>query len=450
MAKEYKEWQVPPAATKESERRGWLDEAVQEGQIWHKQQRGYADYLKAFKVLSGDLGLLDTPSYRSTLTSGRLKRNIREVIGACANIRPIWAYQSDNDAFSEECNMMNKVTRAVYLERNLDLGIKEALQWSAATATGWLRPVYRRRMYGTGKGDLTFLTYGSPSILPTQLPANADWQEAYAVTIMDELPIAMAHGMFPKFQDRLKPTSSKYWYSPEIRKAARGNLFRRIWGGGKRDDMGILSDLFTPVRYTYIIDLTLNETGNMIPMGQPGTSWYYEVPSLNSDIPSGRDNMGNPTYRKANENDARLYPYRRLIISGEEVIMYDGPAFDWHGEFPAIPFCLDKWAWEALGLSLLRDGIQVDGAINELERGILDKHRARLDPSMAYDINSVNREEARSFDPMAPRQRIGFDGTLVQQPFVPVTPDEMLRVDPSTMAFVEHLKDTEDYQVGDP
>lgn len=48
MAKDYKEWQVPPAATKESERLGWLDEAVQEGQIWHKQQRGYSDPIKYF------------------------------------------------------------------------------------------------------------------------------------------------------------------------------------------------------------------------------------------------------------------------------------------------------------------------------------------------------------------------------------------------------------------
>src|SRR3972149_2751992 len=177
-----KSWQVPPAATKESERLGWVSEATEEGLMWLKQQRGFADFIRSFRVLSGDTNILDTPAYRSLLTTGRLKRNLREVIGACANIRPIWSYSSDNGSFQAQCTMMNKLSRAVYLERNLDLAIKEALQWSAATATGWLRPVYRRNMYGTGKGNLTFFTYGAPSIVPTQLPANGDWQEAYVLT----------------------------------------------------------------------------------------------------------------------------------------------------------------------------------------------------------------------------------------------------------------------------
>jgi hypothetical protein len=443
-----KEWQIPRADAKEDTKLSWLNSAVEEGSSWLKEQRGYADMKTAFDILAGKSPANPSPSYRSQMSTGRLKRNIREIVGAVSNVRPIWGYNTSNNAFTAECEMMNKVTQALYLERGLDTAIKSAMQWSAATCTGWLRPVFRKSMYGTKRtGDLTFLTYGAPSVLPVQLPSNNDWQEAYAITILDELPIAMAHGMFPKFQDRLTPTSSRYWYAPEIRRAAKGNVIRRMFGKWGQNEARSLSEMYIPIRYTYIIDLAINTTGKSIAMGQPAdASWCYTVPSLNSDIPIGRHKDGSVIYKKADENDARMYPYRRLIISSENVVMYDGPSFDWHGEFPAIPFCLDSWAWEAIGFALVNGGWQIQKSIDELERGVMDKHAAALDPALAYDINAVNRNEARTFDPMKPRTRCGFDGQLTERPFQDVLPESYRRVDPATPQYITHLEETMDYQ----
>lgn len=434
-----RDWQCPPAAADLKDKLGWINEGCEEGQHWHRYQRGAVDYNKALEVFSGRLSPIDVPMYRSQLNTARLKRNAREVIGACANIRPIWGFSSDNDAFSDHCGMMNKLSRAIYLERFLDFGIKGALQWASLTSTGWLRPVYHRDMCGWGKGNLTFYTYGAPSILPVQLPSNNNWQEAYAIHILDEFPVYMAHGMFPKFQDELRPTASKFWYSPQVRQAAQQNVARRIWGvaGAKRDD-GVLSDLYCPIRYTYIIDLTINRTGQMIPMGQPGSSWYYEVPSVGQ---TKRD--GQP----ATENDARLYPYRRLMISSEKCIMYDGPAFDWHGEFPGIPFCLDDWVWEAIGFSIIRDGYEIEKARNEILRGNMDKVRSRLDLALKYNINAVSKAEAEMFDPMQPRARIGYDGDATTDPFTPAVPNEVLMIDPMSIEVLKILDDAEDHQM---
>lgn len=458
MAEEVlRSWQVPPQAADDKRKLGWVDEACQEGQSWLQTQRGYGDWRKAFNVLAGIIDADKIPAYRSQLTTGRLKRNVKEIIGTSANIRPIWGYSSDNPAFRSQATMMNHVSRAIYLENFFDLALKQTLQWASCTATGWLRSVYRRDMYGAGKGNLTFLSYGAPSVLPVQLPTSNNWQEAYAVTLMDELPIAMAHGMFPDFQDQLNPTKSQFWYSQEIRKAAQGNMFQRLWGGGKRSDNALLTDLYVPIRYTWVIDLALNKTDKPIRMGPwtvddngkpaPAASWSYEVPNLNGDIPVSRNSAGQVTYRKANANDARLYPYRRLIISSEKVILYDGPAFDWHGELGLVPFTLDDWAWEALGFSIVRDGYNIQQATDEIDRGTMDKIRAGLDMSMAYDVNAVTKNEADVFDPMQPRGRIGFDGSLVQQPFVPVMPTEVLRVDQAALEFRKILQDTGDYQL---
>jgi hypothetical protein len=449
---QYKEWQVPPAAVAESYRLGWLNENVEEGQAWVKQQRGARDFKRALDVISGlDTAAGPTAEYRSKLNPNRLKRNVREVVGALAKLRPMWGYHSDNTAYETQAEMMNRVTRAWYLEAFADRSVKEALQYGAATGRGWIHPVYRREMYGTGRGDIKLLTYGAPCVLPLQLPSSGDWQSAYAVTILDEWPVAMAHGMFPSFQHVLRPTSSRYWYSSDgVRQASRGNILQRIFGKTPRAGATGLSDLLVPIRKSYIIDLTINRTGYAIPMGELGSSWAYTVPSVGMDIATGIDPKSNQmTYRKADENDARLYPYRRLIISSDNCIPYDGPGFDWHGMFPGISFCVDEWPWEPLGFSLVHDGFELNDAIKTIARGNMDKIKQQLQPSMAFDINATSMNEMRAFDPYKPNERFGYDGSASEgPPAQPALPSELTKVTPESMAMIQYLEGALDAQLG--
>ena len=443
-----REWQVPSQAAAEDRKLGWLNESTEEGQNWLRVQRGAGDWRKSLDLLAGRADATDRASYRSGLSANRLKRDVREVVGALANIRPIWGYHSDNRAFEKSSEMMNKVARAVYLESMFDRSIKEVLQYAAATCTGWARPVYQRDQGGRGKGSMKLLTYGAPCVLPVQLPSSNDWQQAYSVTLMDEMPIYMAHSYWPKYQERLLPTSSKYWYSQEIRTAAVGNMWQRVFTSWRRKPQNPQSDLFIPIRYTTVIDNTINTSGQMIPMGEPGSSWYYEVPAKGQDIPIGRDRQGNPIFRKATDDDARLYPYRRLMISSEAVVMYDGPAFNWHGELDLINFCVDDWAWEGIGFSLLHDGWDLQEAIDIIDQGVMTKIKAQLDPALGYDINSVTPKEAKQFDPFMPRQRVGYDGSAVDQPFVNIIPPESLRVEAEILANRQYLMDSMDYSLG--
>jgi hypothetical protein len=449
---QFREWQCPPAAIDESRRLGWLNESVEEGQAWLKSQRGYTDFRKSLDTLSGmDTSVVQTAAYRSKLNPNPLKRNVREVIGALAKIRPIWGYHSDNKAYSPQAEMFNKVTQAWYLESMADRAIRGALQWAASTNRGWVRPVYRRTMYGTGQGDISLMTYGSPSVLPVQLPSSGDFQSAYVMNILDEMPVAMAHGMFPMFQDRLRPASSRYWYMNDgVRKAAQGNWMQRAFGRGQRKSGdNALSELVVPIRYSYVIDLSINTTDKPIPMGEPGSSWAYTVPFRGQRIAIGVDKEGHETFREANENDARLYPGRRLIISSDSCICYDGPSFDWHGMFPGVSFCPDDWPWEPIGFSLVRDGFDLNEAIKTIARGNMDKIVSSLDMSLAYDINAVAKKDADAFDPMQPRGRVGFDGSALEgQPFTPVIPPEVLKVTPESMTMVQWLQDCLDRQLG--
>ena len=373
------------------------------------------------------------------------------MVGTLARLRPFWGYHTDNDAYASQAEMMNRVTRALYLEQFFDLRIKDALKFAAATGRGWVHPIYSRSLAGTGIGAIKFLTYGAPSVLPVQLPSDGDFQRAYAMTILDEIPVYEAHGMYPMFQHRLRPTASRYWYSSDgVRRATSGNILQRIFGKATRPaSADALADLLVPMRKTYVIDLSINTTDRPIPMGEPGSTWSYTVPYVGQDIPDGMDASSNHMrYRKANANDARLYPNRRLMISSDNCITYDGPGFDWHGMFPAASFALDAWPWEPAGFSLVRDGYEIQEAIKELERGNMDKARSQLDMALAFDTNAVTATEAKRFDPMQPRARVGYDGSALEgTPFQPVVPPEVLKITPESLALIQHFEQSLDSQM---
>ena len=455
-APEYKEWAIPPAAAPDYRIVGWLNESVEEGQAWLKNQRGETDFRRALDVLSGaDASIVRSQAadYRSKVNPNRLKRNIQEVVNTLGKLRPIWGYQTGNPALKNSANMMNKILKSLFLQEFFDVSIKRALAYSAATARGWIWPKYSRDMYGTGRGRIHLEAYGAPCVLPNQLPANGDWQNAYAVTILDEMPIAMAHGMFPAFQHVLKPTESRYWYMNDaVQKSARGNIWQRMAGRiFRQPGAEAMMDLLIPIRYTYIIDLSLNTTKDPIKMGEPGSSWSYEVPHIGQDIPIGRDpRSGSMMYRKADENDARIYPYRRLLISDEKTKLYDGPSFDWHGRLPLASFCFDQWPWEPLGFALTHGGFEINEAIKELYRGNMDKARAQLDMSLAYDTNAISEREARELDPMMPRGRYGYDGNASEPgkaPFTPIVPESIIKIDPTSLQFTEMLQNALDEQM---
>lgn len=437
MAKpEVQEWQVPRYDATEDKKLGWLNEAAEEGNRWNLSQRGAADWSKSLDILAGRGTATEALDYRSQMTSNRLKTNIRVAIGGLAAIRPWGGYQGRGEV-EKYALVMNQATRALYLANFWDQSIKECLQWAAATNTGWARPLYRRNMAGRGHGNVEIDTFGTPSVLPIQMPANGDYQRAYAVTLMDEKPIWEAHGMFPLFQDRLKPTNSRYWYASEIRAAAVANAGRReFWNPFKRKKQDGDREHLIPIRYTTINDLAINTTGKLIPMGEHGSPWAYDVRSEGMLMKNGM---------KATINEARMYPFRRLIISSQDCVMYDGPAFNWHGELDLIPFCLDKWPWEPIGFSMVHDGWRIQDGIDKIDQGAMNKIMADMDRPLAYDMNAVSKREANIVDLMQPRQRIAFDGSAVDKPFTQIAPDDVYRVSPEAMKMREQLAADLDY-----
>lgn len=439
----HRSWQVPTVGQSESDKLGWLNESVQESENWKKSQRGYADFNAALDALSGTSlatganGQIVSAEVRARLTSSRLKTNVKTMIAGLSDIRPIGGFHAPKE-FSKFANMMNKGVRAMYLQNNWAGAIKEVLGWAAGTKKGFMRPVYRRNFAGTGKGNIYLDTYGWPSVCPVQAPQDGDLNQAYSVTLLDELPVWQAHGMFPRFQDRLKPTNSMYWYQAAIRDAATKNASKRLFGDPRRKNQAELSDLYIPVRWTRVNDLKLNETGQTIPMGEIGSSWYYEVPSYGSEISPGKF---------ADESQARMYPRGRMMISSQDCVMYDGPCFNWCPDLDLIPFTLDmSFPWMCLGSGITDDGFALQRAMDEILQGCVKRVRAQQNMPLGYNINAVTEKEAKDFDPFdASSTRVGYDGDETDKPFTALVPDEVYHVRTEVLALYDKIQDALDY-----
>jgi len=92
------------------------------------------------------------------------------------------------------------------------------------------------------------------------------------------------------------------------------------------------------------------------------------------------------------------YPHRRMIVWVGQSILYDGPCFYWHAQFPLIKLTLNPCPWTWLGKAPVWDLLRLQTSLNRLLR-VVDDHAAQVaQPGSIHDKNSVSRSMYDSFD----------------------------------------------------
>ncbi|PWT73821.1 MAG: hypothetical protein C5B60_07670 [Chloroflexi bacterium] len=433
------EWQVPRFEADAQKRLAWVEEQIQEAEGFLSTQKAYQNLSQSMRIFDG----IFNDKSKSTLNSNTLKYNIRKFVETISNVREIGTYGSDAVQFKPYAEIENRVAKAIYTESQYPRQLRKALQYATVMGIGYLWAKCKTENYGFGERRLVFEPLGLLDVLPIQVPMTNDVQDAYAVTIYDYMPIAEAHGRFPLYQSQLKPVDAT---SMKSRIAARRvdwtEKFR--FGGEQTRNWG---NLYCEMRYTFVRDLRINSTGHTLPMGDMGTSWYYEVPSVGQQIPAGVSN-GQRTMRAARNEDCLVYPNLRLLISNRGINspMYDGPAWDWFGTMPVVGFTVDDWPWEALGLSLVDNVGSIEQTKRKHERKIDVVLSTKLNPPLGYDRGATGGPKIENFDIFEENVRIGVDGKpkdIMQS----VLPDEV-QVTATNFEFVKLLADMEEKQLG--
>ncbi len=450
-------WQTPPFERSDADKLGFIRRAIDEGIKWQGEHCNIFAMQKAIDTIGGKSGAT-VASQWSKFTTGDLKRGVVECVETLADIRPFWGYNTGNVAFKDHANMMSKTAKAIYLEYFVDRAIKDALQFAATTQCGFIHPIYARDKFGSGDGVFRFVALGQPDILPVQLPRDRNYQRAYIVTITLPMGVAEAHALFPAYQQYLKPFAKKKYGR------SKGGEERKSWDTNrwKLHNLDAQLEQFCDIYYSYILDLRINygeldaegkpvvdEDGNPVgkelDMGEPGTTWYYKVPFVGQKIT--RFENGRTVERIATEDDCRVYPQRRLMISCDGALMYDGPAFDWHGMVPLVPFYFDKWPWGD-AYSLFDSTYHLQDAIDDMARSIYRVAMGRARPGKVYnsDITTgdknarLSSRQAEQIDPFSPDVTWAVDGDIKEPVMRPPMPEWCYNIPEWVFKVIEILQ----------
>ncbi len=410
----FDQWKCPPEAASEDAKLGWLNSAIQQGQAFLQNQPAYREINRARQQIEGkDMDMSNKT--RSQMSDNLLGRDTREYIASLSNMRPVWEYKSYNPDYQHNVAMLNKLLLAWWNKTFADRKIREGLQYAGVDGTGYIMPLWDRAHIWAKEGDVALHALGADQVLPIQIGKDNDLQRAYAVVIRVPTPIHIAHTLYPQFADRLVPDRN----GPSL--MAKGLQFVQkfvapaLRVGGAADNASKSGAYFPEVDifHVYILDPSINVSGKTVAMGDPGTSWYYEVPTLGSDIDTGMEAAdGTPITRKAMPEDCMLYPNRRCILASRTCQIYDGTSKWWHGQVPVVPFKLNDWAWNYLGYSLMHDCFSLDAGINRIQRGISDSVDLRLDPPKSYDKANVARSVMEKMDFRRPGMALGVNSTM--------------------------------------
>ncbi len=396
-------WQVPPFDAAPDKIMGWLEESVQEGEGAMEKLRPFTNLDRNMRIFNG----VFKDRARSELNSNALGYNFRKMVETISDIREIGTYGSDAPQFKEYAEVHNRVAKGIYLESDFPGQIRKALQYAFPQSCSYLWPKCHASRYGYGERQIIFEPLPMLRVVPVQVPTSNNVQEAYAVHIFEYMQVAEAHARFPKFQDRLKPVgynTQKLSLVSGVRldreEKNYGGTYNRGWG-----------DLFCEIRYTFIRDMRINDTGYELPMGEEDTSWFYKVPSLGQDIFGGYSG-GQAVMRPAEQRDCLVYPQLRLIISSRDIEepMRDGPGWDWHGEIPVVQYVVDDLPWEPLGRSLIDSVGSIEQTKRKHERLMDQAITAGLDPTMAYDRGATGGPKMENLDIFDRGNRWGVDG----------------------------------------
>lgn len=386
--------------------KGFFDDLVAQGDQWVQNQPGIAN-------LTNDIQLLMGTGQDRDMPSNLLQPDIRSFVETITDLRQIATMGSKAKQSKKTVALYNDIFKFVFWDSLYVPNTRKALQW-AMLGRGYKWQKFSLPWHGGGTAKIKFEALGPREFLPDQLPHNADIDDAYAGTIVFPMGLAEAHARFPQFQKWLTPISQ---YSRSGVNVTQ-NMLRRYefydrwrFGGSNNSDW---VEKYCELRYSFVHDLRINDTGYTLQMGMDGTTWGYNVPTLGDLIVWTDPNTGLPRSRKAELTDCRMYPRLRLVITSPScpVPLYDDTAWDWHAKIPVTQHDVNDWVWSPMGYSIVSGVKGLEVARRDRLSDINTVLAVRKDPPLGSDVSTgVSRTQMDKLDLLhAQGVRVGGKG----------------------------------------
>jgi len=373
--------------TREHEILRWCNDRLARGIKFIESQIGYDKIDRCLRELfefeqSTSASYVPGPKPLSRTRANLMARVAEDLTAMLTDTRYFWKYSTNNPKYQQQLDLSNKAAEQWYGNNLIDLRLGDVMRYYAISGTGWAHLYYSRRL-----NDMMLEAEDPRQVYPIDPPNYHTIQDAAGViTRRPRTP----EWIREEFGKTVKPDAG-----------ATGNFFgwlqRVIEGPGDRG--GPLSKRSradtqipgTPTAATntmYLKDPRTNRTGKTVRMGpwtedgKPKAPWSYEV------------KPGKP-----------LYPFHRMLIWANGVLLYDDTSPYWHAMFPLIKFTLNPWPKTWFGKAPLWDCIPLQDSITSNLR-VIDDHAAQVaQPAMVGDRN-VSRAEMQKANTRAPGMKI--------------------------------------------
>jgi hypothetical protein len=359
----------------------WLMEKHKEGKAFLKSQAGWnkiGDAIDA--IMSAENNPL--ASFASSVSrdlshtkTNRIAKIAEDIAALLTDIRPFWEYSVANRRFEQHAQIYSKLSTFWYQNRNIDLVLSACVKYYTVAGSAYIHIYWDPEIE-----DIDACALDPRNVIPISPKKFDSLEDCQGVIIDNEVPISYIReryginvkaesdgmdGWLGRLKDAEEDTISPIW--------------RSIQSNKPKSD---LPRIPTAVIHTcYLKDSRTNDTDHDIEMGTfhdsidesgrpvriPSTTWSYVV--------------------KPGE---KRYPHLRMIVWVGTNILYDGPGFYWHGNFPVIKLTLNPYPWSFLGKAPIWDLLSLQDSLNRLLR-VVDDHADQVaQPGAIGDKNNVS------------------------------------------------------------
>lgn len=404
----------------------WIQKNNEKSMSFLRSNRGWKSARICMAIYYGD-ETDKIPARLSKVSVKKLRRQAREAVENAANIRPTWQHKSWKNQYQEHAEMFDKLRDDWFYGQDIFHRLKEVLQYAAGGGTGyiWLWPEFDP---ATGQLEIKPNILDWEQVLPYHAGKDSNVDGMYGITVHMEYPVPEAHERWPENISILKPDRNvPSSFAKNWQKVSR--VFKGVYDRLKNNKATVSQDPYpvTDVYFTWVRDNSINTTGNPILMGRKGSHASYTV-----------------------EPEGKLFPYRRLIISSNTGVIYDGPPLYFNCHVPITPFKFEHIVGEFLGINLIRDGRRLEESNNNILRAFEDSIVGKLNPGMV--VSNQLPKSIRAQLAVNTRLLIGkiieYSPAAIKDAISPILDHEFFTPAQGSVDLVKFFQEMSDYMMG--
>jgi hypothetical protein len=383
-----------PPTTAESLQRGdprvlgWIKEAREDGDRIVMADPSYEQIEKSLRYVVGEQLAPERSKlrYLPQVVINESRKAMQAHVSALTDLKPLFGWRTINAQYQQQADLLNQYAVAEWVTTFADLELGDCIKIGLAAGTGDL--VVDWDPHAPLGGAHSFSARDPRDTLPIR-PAHARSIQLWeGVILREEHTVNALRSMYPTKANYFRPSPDNAL--SRVMGRFRSRLSQILTPADPLDALGAQGVHTRKARSgsvalyrTYLHDHTRNLTSRPITVGQPGSNWAYVV----------------------KPNDP-IYPRGRLIVSTDDLVLFDGPNTYWHGMFPVCRLRLWSVPWQFLGVPLFNDLLPVQDAINDTVNDLRLGIAQWLEPDVEYNRNSVSENSMRIMDTRKPGKKV--------------------------------------------